>query len=116
MAKSKLEEQIALILRAAKLEFVREYRFHHTRRWLLDFAIVDHKIGVEVEGGTWIHGRHNTGAGFAKDCEKYNAATIEGWRILRYTTDMIRTSPRQILEDIQNAKEPNYELFSTVSD
>ena len=29
-----------------------------------------------------------TGAGFSKDCEKYNLATRDGWRVYRFTTAM----------------------------
>jgi len=45
---------------------------------------------AEVEGGTWRGGRHTSGAGFRKDCEKYNLALEHGWRVLRFTTDMVR--------------------------
>jgi hypothetical protein len=34
-------------------------------------------------------GRHTSGGGFIKDCEKYNAAALLGWRVLRYTTSNI---------------------------
>ncbi len=67
-----------------------EYRFHPTRRWKSDYANPKLKLILEVEGGTWITGRHNTGTGFIKDCEKYNAASIAGWKILRYTPDQMR--------------------------
>jgi very-short-patch-repair endonuclease len=64
---------------------VAEYRFHPVRQWRLDFAWPDKKLGIELEGGTWSGGRHTTGAGYAGDCEKYNAAVELGWRVLRYT-------------------------------
>lgn len=63
----------------------REFRFHPTRRWRFDFAYPDIKLAIEIEGGTWIGGRHIHPIGFEKDCEKYNAATILGWRVLRCT-------------------------------
>ena len=46
-------------------------------------------IAVEIEGGTWTQGRHVTGAGFAKDSEMYNLATLYGWRVYRFTTQMV---------------------------
>ena len=48
-------------------------------------------LAVEVEGGSWIHGRHVRGRGFEADCEKYNAAVLLGWRILRFTPAMVES-------------------------
>jgi len=65
---------------------VAEYRFCK-RRWRFDYAIPDKKIAIEIEGGVWISGRHNRASGFLKDMEKYNTATILGWRVLRFTPE-----------------------------
>lgn len=86
---SKLEQIIALRLRSINMEFEAEYKFHPTRRWRFDFALVGDKIAIEAEGGIWIGGRHNRGSGFVKDVEKYNAAVRLGWKVLRYTTENI---------------------------
>lgn len=61
----------------------KEWRFHPERKWRFDYAWPDKKIAVEVEGGVWSGGRHTRGAGFIKDMEKYNTATVMGWKILR---------------------------------
>ena len=66
-----------------------EYRFHPTRRWRFDGAYREYMLAYECEGGTYIRGRHVRADGFEKDCEKYNAAAILGWRVLRFTTEMI---------------------------
>jgi very-short-patch-repair endonuclease len=60
------------------------------RKFRFDFVIPQTTLVVEVEGGTWRGGRHTSGAGFRKDCEKYNLALEHGWRVLRFTTDMVR--------------------------
>jgi very-short-patch-repair endonuclease len=86
---SKGEEEFALHCRLYKLQPEREVQFHHQRRWRFDFAFPERKLAIEIEGGTWTNGRHNRGSGMAADCEKYNAATLAGWRVLRYTTDMV---------------------------
>lgn len=84
-----------------------EYRFAPPRKWPFDFAHPQTKIAIELEGGTYARkgakrceycgqipqGRHTTGAGFAADCAKYNQAAIMGWRVFRFTTDMINTDP-----------------------
>lgn len=86
------EDTLDFQLRAVGLDgWVREYRFDPSRRWRADFAFPASRILVEVEGGTWQHGRHTRGAGYAADCEKYNAATEQGWRVLRYTSEMVKS-------------------------
>lgn len=68
---------------------VAEYRFHPTRRWRFDYAYPDKMLAMEIEGGAWVGGRHTRGAGFINDLEKYNTATVMGWRILRFTPQQI---------------------------
>jgi hypothetical protein len=82
-------------LRNEKLpEPVTEHVFHPTREWKFDAAYVPEKIAIEVEGGTgWkrdVPSRHLTPSGFAGDIEKYNAASILGWKLLRFTPAMLR--------------------------
>ena len=78
---------IAYIRHELKIELVKEFRFHPTRRWRFDYAFPELKIAVEVEGGVYIQGRHTRGSGFIKDMEKYNTAASMGWTILRVTPD-----------------------------
>ena len=91
MSKSEIEEQFALQIKTKQLpEPSREFKFLPTRRFRFDFAYPDLKIAVEIEGGSWTGGRHTTGSGFRKDCEKYNLAALTGWKVFRFTTDMVR--------------------------
>lgn len=94
------EQAVELILGGHHVKYEREYRFNSARRFRFDFAIVDHKIAVEIEGGTWGAGRHVRGAGYRRDCEKYNSAACLGWTVLRYTSDMLRDNPRAVLDDV----------------
>ena len=68
----------------------REYRFCE-RRWRFDFAFVEQKIAVEIEGGQWINGRHTRPQGYQNDIEKYNAAARLGWKVYRFTPDMVES-------------------------
>lgn len=83
------EEAFALHCRAEKLTPEREYYFHDKRRWRFDFAFPSSMIAVEIEGNIWHAGRHTRGTGFEPDCVKYNAAAKLGWRVLRYSTEMV---------------------------
>lgn len=86
MTASALEEQFAWACRTVGLPTPqREYRFLASRRFRFDFAWPEQKVAVEIEGGTWVAGRHTRGAGFEADCEKYNEAALAGWLVLRFT-------------------------------
>jgi DNA-binding CsgD family transcriptional regulator len=104
-----------------------DYKFHPTRKWRIDRAFVDHKLAVEIEGGS--HPRpvkcHNCGSTvrarkgdkslgrqiriggghtasrYLKDKEKYNALVEEGWYLLRYTHDDIHGDPFSMVEQIR---------------
>ena len=65
----------------------REVRFHASRLWRADFAHVASRTLIEIEGGIFQRGagRHNRGAGYAKDAEKYLEAVLAGWTVIRLT-------------------------------
>lgn len=111
---SKAEEMLALHLHITGLPWEREYRFAAMatggtgrgvrqrlrdaglRDWRFDFALPDRLIAVEVEGGAWLSerggkSRHTSGAGFAGDLRKYDAAARLGWYVYRCDPRMIRT-------------------------
>jgi very-short-patch-repair endonuclease len=91
LRESKGETLLALQLRAQRLYgWQCEYIFAPPRKWRADFAFPEKRLLIEVEGGIWTRGRHTRGGGFENDCEKYNAATIGGWRVLRFSTDMVK--------------------------
>lgn len=62
-----------------------EHVFARPRRWRFDIAFPEHKVAIEYEGVMGYKSRHTTISGYTGDCEKYNTATILGWRVLRYT-------------------------------
>lgn len=91
-SKANLEETLEWQLKAAGAEgWVREHRFHPVRRWRFDFAWPDVKLAVEVEGGVYTRGRHVRPSGFEADTEKYNEATLLGWKLLRFTSKTINS-------------------------
>jgi very-short-patch-repair endonuclease len=91
---SRLEETLAFQLRASGLDkgLEREYRFCKDRMWRADFAWPEHMLLVECEGGIFVraqrngqdYGWHQSVERMLGDMEKYNAATLLGYRVLRY--------------------------------
>jgi len=73
----------ALVTQRLGVQAVKEYQFAPPRRWRFDYAIPSVKIALEVEGGVWTRGRHTRPKGFLSDMEKYNAAAVAGWKVLR---------------------------------
>lgn len=105
---SKAEELFAFHCRAHQLMAPeREYLFAKElgRRWRFDFAWPVHRVAVEVEGlamrmigGQLVCvGRHTTVTGFRADLEKYNTATMLGWRVLRFEQQEIKNGNAVLL-------------------
>lgn len=105
---SPLEERFALGTRAHGLPAPeREHRFDSDRQWRFDFAWPALRLAVEIEGGVWSGGRHTRGSGFVADCDKYNAATLAGWRVLRFTERHVKNgSALRILREALAFRDP----------
>jgi hypothetical protein len=84
------------MLKAAFPDAVPEYRFHPQRRWRFDWYIPSRQVAIEIEGGVWITGRHTRPAGYVKDIEKYNTATLMGIRIYRIVRSDIKSAQKII--------------------
>ena len=92
---SRLEAKFALFWRGlGGPELEREFVFHPERKWRADFAHVESRTLIEIEGGIYIAGggRHNRAAGFLADLEKYLEAALAGWRVVRLAEPLI-TAP-----------------------
>ncbi|EET82158.1 DUF559 domain-containing protein [Acinetobacter radioresistens] len=85
------EAKLASDLKALRISFEQEYKFHPKRHWKADFHMTGTKILVEIEGGIWTGGRHTRGKGFIHDMEKYNAATVLGYQVLRFSTEQVKS-------------------------
>lgn len=72
-------------LRSKKIEYVTELVFDSKRKFRFDIAIPEMKVAIEYEGINSKKSGHTTATGYTKDCVKYNLATTQGWRVLRYT-------------------------------
>lgn len=99
---SSLEQEFLFYLIAHSIPPAeQEYNFCPTRKWRFDFAWPGMMLAVELEGAIWTGGRHSRGPGILDDMEKYNWATVNGWRVLRYSRDNLRT----FIEDFKQIRE-----------
>ncbi len=86
-----LELHLLRDIRAVGLpEPVREYPFAAPRKYRADFCYPEHRLLIEVEGGVYSDGRHTRGTGYTEDARKYNLAILLGFRVLRFTGEMVR--------------------------
>jgi len=110
---SALEREFAARIREIGSDlppYRRNYRFCE-RMWTFDYAWVDCKLAIEIDGGNqmvrWSKklrryvavGRHTKSTDYAK----LNRAVLLGWRILRYTGEMLRQNPVGCINDLREA-------------
>lgn len=67
-----------------------QFKFHPTRLWRFDFAFPKYKIAVEINGGTFSHGRHTRGSSLHDEYDKLNAAVLLGWRVMLFDSQHLR--------------------------
>jgi hypothetical protein len=80
--KTHLEDQFSFLLtHLGAPAFVRQYHFHPLRKWSFDFAWPELRVAVEIQGGTFIRGRHVTAQGYWGDRIKVNAALRLDWKV-----------------------------------
>ena len=61
---------------------IAEHRFAAPRRFRFDYAWLEERLALEVNGGVWSGGRHTRGGGFIRDMEKATIAAGLGWRMI----------------------------------
>jgi hypothetical protein len=81
----------------------REYPVAPDRRWRFDYAWPAERVALEVDGGTWIGGRHSRALGFERDCRKLNQAAAAGWRVLRVTPGMLERDWPEVAKVLRQA-------------
>ena len=97
---TELEATLIFQMKAKKITgYVREHKFHHKRRFKFDVAFVEEKVAVECEGGIFTRQAHGSITGILRDIEKYNLATINGWKVLRYHSKLAQ-NPHEFLDGL----------------
>jgi len=86
-------------------DLLTEYPFdqHIGRRHRFDFAFTRRKLAIEVDGGQHLRGggRHNTDT----DRQKLNIAAMLGWRVMRFSPEMLTNDPAACIEMVVKALE-----------
>lgn len=57
-----------------------------SKRYRGDFAHIPSRSIIEIQGGTYMRGRHVTGSGYERDARKYNLAMMSGWKVYLLTS------------------------------
>lgn len=103
MSKSSLEQTFVWLLKAHNLSLPeREVRLNPERRWRYDFVWKKEKLIIELEGGVWQMAGHQHPLNFIANCEKYNWAVVNGYKLLRYTTANLNDSVKDIKNILKN--------------
>ena len=68
---SKLEDLFAQLWveKYPNINLISQYKLIPNRQFLADFAYLESKVAIEIQGG-WIKGGHTTGRELLADCEK----------------------------------------------
>ena len=83
-----LANDLSFQLRAAGIKHEREVMLIPDRKFRTDIVIGF--LAIEVDGATWIGGRHSRGYGIQADCEKQNSLVCLGYRPMRFTRKMVK--------------------------
>lgn len=101
-----MTEMELILNEISNYDYHKEYKFLSDRRFRFDYVfLLDNSlikgIAIEFEGGVWSNGRHIRPLGFIKDCEKYNLALVNGYVVLRFTSECLK-EPNRIKSIIES--------------
>jgi len=90
---NQLWRQLMHLRRKRRYNVKREVDFHPARQWRFDFAVIARglHVAIELEGLTYTGGRHQRIHGFTEDARKYASAAVEGWLVLRFVPEQVKT-------------------------
>ncbi len=69
-------------------DYERRYaKSKRSKRYRADFASIEARVAIEIQGGTWSRGRHVQATGYARDARKYNLAQMSDWQVFLLVTE-----------------------------
>lgn len=86
------EELLAAHLTELGIEYERQFGYAAGRRLRADFAVPAQMLLIEVVGGVWGNsGAHGRVQGILRDIQRLNAATLNGYRMLRFLPQQVES-------------------------
>ena len=95
---SSAEAAMWSLVRANRIKSAKFRRQHPVPPYIADFACVEAKLIVEVDGRS-----HDDTKQVAYDTSRTEAPTNAGWRVLRVRDDDVRTDPQSVAAKIARA-------------
>ena len=67
----------------------KEYRYARKRKFRVDFAYPEIRMGIEIDGGIFNKKAHGSITGILNDIDRNNTAAMEGWTMIRIPSSHI---------------------------
>ena len=77
------EEEFTQALDVLGFKYIKKYQFKSTKHWRFDFMLIEHRILVEIAGGSWSGGRSGKLKNKAWSMDKYEHAEKMGYSVVR---------------------------------
>ena len=92
------EELLALHLAELGVAFTRQCAYAVGRKMRADFGLPAERILIEVQGGIYSKQKqgHSSISGILADLARLNLATINNWRMMRFTPDQIASGEAKL--------------------
>lgn len=107
MPKSNLElkfEELWLTLYPS-IDLINEFKPVPKRRFRADYAHINSKVLIEINGGTWGKGGHSSGGGIERDYIKNNLCLYYGYVTFQLSNKMITEEWLNIIADTIRSRE-----------
>lgn len=77
------EEEIENALKILEIKYEKKFQFKSTKHWRFDFHLIEHKILIEIAGGSWSGGRGGKFSTKAWSMDRYDVAAEMGYSVVR---------------------------------
>lgn len=85
------EREIRERLTRLKIAFEEQFCYALPRKFRADFLLRHYRILINYEGGIWaVKSGHTGGRAVNIDCTRLNHAALNGYRMFRFTSDMLK--------------------------